>query len=73
MIQKSKVRAYVREKGYRFSADALPALEDAVQIILARAMVYTKPQKTLHGKEILMAVSRESLLPRKESHDRRTK
>ncbi|NKE70217.1 hypothetical protein [Candidatus Manganitrophus noduliformans] len=73
MIQKSKVRAYIREKGYRLSADVLPALKDSVQIILAGAMVYTKPQKTLHGKEILMAVSRESLLPRKESHDRRKK
>jgi hypothetical protein len=73
MIQKSKVRAYVRERGFRLSADALPALEDAVRTILARAIVYTKPQKTVHGKEILMAISRGSLVPRKESHDRKAK
>lgn len=73
MIQKSKVRAYVRERGFRLSADALPALEEAVRTILARAIVYTKPQKTLHGKEILMAISRGFLVPGKESHDRRAR
>lgn len=54
MIQKSKVRAHVREKGYRLSADALPALEDAVQIILARAMVYTEDhprERDPHGHQ----------------------
>lgn len=33
MIQKSKVRAYIRERGFRLSADVLPALKDAVQTI----------------------------------------
>ena len=73
MIQKFKERAYVRERGFRLSADALPALKDAVQTILARAIIYTRPNKTLHGREIMMAISRESLVPRKETHDRRTK
>lgn len=58
MIRKASVRAFVREKGYRLSADALPALEEALRILLTRAIVYTRPAKTVRGKEILMAAGK---------------
>jgi len=58
MIRKASVRAFVREKGYRLSADALPALEEALRVILTRAIVYTRPAKTIRGKEILMAAGK---------------
>lgn len=58
MIRKTSVRAFVREKGYRLSADALPALEEAVRLILTRAILYTRPAKTIRGKEILMAIAK---------------
>lgn len=57
MIKKSKVRAFVRERGFRLSADALPALEDAVQTILARGdrlhpSAQDPPRKrNLHGPQ----------------------
>jgi hypothetical protein len=62
MIRKASVRAFVREKGCRLSADALPAPEEAVRLILTRAIVYTRPAKTIRGKEILMAAGRRNRL-----------
>lgn len=62
MIRKASIRAFVREKGYRLSADALPALEEAVRLILTRAIIYTRPAKTVRGKELLMAIGKKGSL-----------
>lgn len=64
MIRKTDVRAFVKEKGYRLSGDALPALEEAVRMILTRAIFYTRPAKTIRGKEILMAAGKKENLSR---------
>jgi hypothetical protein len=60
MICKAKVREYMRDTGYRLSADAWIGLEEAVRLILNRAVSYTRPAKTIRAKEILMSVGKRA-------------
>lgn len=59
MIRKTSVRAFAHEKGCRLSADALPAPKEALRMILTRAIIYTRPAKTIRGKETLMAIGKK--------------
>ena len=57
-IKGKGVRAHVRNAGYRIGADALTELDRAVLTLLDRAMRYTRPQKTIHGTEIILALGK---------------
>ena len=67
MIQKAAVRRYIHSKGFRLSADGIVGLEDAIKMLLMRAMALTKPQKTIRPEEIFRALGKRESCPQVKS------
>ena len=57
-LKRKAIRLLVKRNGYRLAADAWPALDAAVAALLMRAARYTKPAKTIRGREIELAVGK---------------
>ena len=66
-IKRGGVRAHVRGAGYRMSPDAWTELDRAVLTLLDRAMRYTRPRKTIHAFEIILALGKNGVAVKEDT------